>query len=487
MNEHSVVIAGGGPTGLMLAAELALAKVDVAIVERRADQSVAGSRAGGLHARTIEILDMRGIADRFLAQGKTMQVAGIAMIPLHIGDFPTRHPYGLALPQEAIERTLLAWAESLGVSVLRALEVTGFTEDEAGVIVTLSNGQSLRAAYLVGCDGGRSFVREHAGIAFPGWEPSLSYLIAEAETTETPAFGMRRDDRGVNGLAPLEGGKRVKIVLNEPVVRRGADPTLDDLRGALTAVYGTDFGVHSPTYLGRFTDAAKQAASYRAGRVFVAGDAAHVHSPAGGQGLNTGVQDALNLGWKLAQVIHGTSPDALLDTYHAERHPVGARVLKLTLAQTALARGDERTNALRETLADLFTMDAPRRRYAATLSQLDVQYDLGAGHPLLGRRMPDLDVLVGGEVRRVFQFLHAGRPVLLRLNGCSADLERFGDRVVAVEGRYDGAWELPAIGAVPAVSAALIRPDGHVAWVSDGTESGLREALTTWFGREASA
>lgn len=490
MNEHDVVIAGGGPTGSMLAGELALAGVNVVVVERRADQSVAGARAGGLQARTIEILDMRGIADRFLAQGKTMQVAGIAMIPLHIGDFPTRHPYGLALPQEAIERTLVAWAESLGAAFRRAREVTGFTQDPDGVTVELSNGQSIRAAYLVGADGGRSLVRKHAGIDFPGWEPSLSYLIAEAETAEAPAYGMRRDDRGVNGLAPLEGGKRVKIVLNEPVVRRGGQPTLDDLRAALRAVYGTDFGVHSPTYLGRFTDAARQAASYRAGRVFVAGDAAHVHSPAGGQGLNTGVQDALNLGWKLAQVIRGTSPDALLDTYHAERHPVGARVLKLTLAQTALARGDERTNALRETLSELFTMDAPRKRYAATLSQLDVHYamgDLGAAHPLLGRRMPDLDIRVDGEVQRLFQRLHGGHPLLLRLNGARAAHEGWADRVIALDARYDGAWELPAIGAVPAVDAVLIRPDGHVAWVSDGADRGLTEALTTWFGPRVAA
>ena len=371
-----------------------MARVDVAIVERRANQDLAGSRAGGLHSRTIEVLDQRGIADRFLSQGKVMQVAGFAMIPLDISDFPTRHNYGLALWQERIERiTRRAGSTSWRYRSIADVEVTGFAQDDTGVDVELSDGRSLRAKYLVGCDGGRSLIRKKAGIDFPGWDPSISYLIAEVEMTEEPAWGIRRGEKGINALGKLEDGKRVRVVLIEPHVRQGDEPTLDDLREALIAVYGTDFGVHNVTWLSRFTDMARQAASYRERRVLLAGDAAHVHSPAGGQGLNIGVQDAVNLGWKLAQVVNGTSPESLLDTYQAERHPIGARVLKNTMAQTALSRGDERTKALRETMSELLKMDEPRKRYAGMMSGLDIHYDLGAGHPLLGRRMPDLDLV----------------------------------------------------------------------------------------------
>jgi 3-(3-hydroxy-phenyl)propionate hydroxylase len=486
MTNHAVVIAGGGPTGLMLAAELALSRVDVAIVERRVSQDLAGSRAGGLHSRTIEVLDQRGIAERFLSQGKVMQVGGFAMIPLDISDFPTRHNYGLALWQEGIERTLAAWVDELAVPIYRGLEVTGFAQDDTGVDVELGGGGSLRAKYLVGCDGGRSLIRKKAGIDFPGWDPSISYLIAEVAMTEEPAWGIRRDERGINALGKLEDGKRVRVVLNEPRVRQGDEPNepnLDDLREALIAVYGTDFGVHNVTWLSRFTDAARQAASYRDRRVLLAGDAAHVHSPAGGQGLNVGVQDAVNLGWKLAQVVNGTSPESLLDTYQAERHPIGARVLKSTMAQTALNRGDERTNALRETMSELLTMDEPRKRYAGMMSGLDIRYDLGTGHPLLGRRMPDLDLVTESGPRRVFTLLHDARPVLLNLGEPGAlDIAPWADRIQRIDARYAGVWELPVLGAVAAPTAVLIRPDGHVAWVGDGTDQGLRDALTTWFG-----
>jgi 3-(3-hydroxy-phenyl)propionate hydroxylase len=483
MTKHSVVIAGGGPTGMMLAAELALARVDVAIVERRASQGLEGSRAGGLHSRTIEVLDQRGIADRFLTQGKVMQVAGFAMVPLDISDFPTRHNYGLALWQEGIERALAAWVSELAVPTYGSLEVTGFAQDAIGVDVELSDGRSLRAKYLVGCDGGRSVVRKKAGIEFPGWDPSITYLIAEAEMTEEPAWGVRRDERGIHALGKLEDGKRVRAVLNEPQVRQGDEPSLGDLRDALIAVYGTDFGVHNVTWLSRFTDTTRQAASYRERRVLLAGDAAHVHSPAGGQGLNIGVQDAVNLGWKLAQVVKGTSEGSLLDTYQAERHPIGARVLKLTMAQTAVNRGDERTKALHETVSEMLQMDEPRKRYAAMMSGLDIRYDLGTGHPLLGRRMPDLDLITESGPRRVFTLLHDARPVLLNLGEPGAlDIAPWADRVQRVDARYDGVWELPVLGKVGAPSAVLIRPDGHVAWVGGGTDHGLCDAMTTWFG-----
>jgi len=483
VTKHAVVIAGGGPTGLMLAGELALARVDVAIVERRANQDLAGSRAGGLHSRTIEVLDQRGIADRFLSQGKVMQVGGFATIPLDISDFPTRHNYGLALFQDRIERILAAWVSELAVPIYRECEVTGFAQDDTGVDVELGCGRSLRATYLVGCDGGRSLIRKKAGIDFPGWDPSTSYLIAEVEMTGEPQWGIRRDDKGIHGLGKLEDAKRVRVVSSEQHVKQGDEPTVDELREALIAVYGTDYGVHNVTFLSRFTDTTRQAASYRERRVLLAGDAAHVHSPAGGQGLNIGVQDAVNLGWKLAQVVNGLSPESLLDTYHAERHPIGACVLKTTMAQTALNRGDERTNALRETMSELMKMDEPRKRYAARMSGLDIRYDLGTGHPLLGRRMPDLDVVTESGPRRVFTLLHDARPVLLNLGEPGAlDIAPWADRVERVDARYAGAWELPVLGVVAAPAAVLIRPDGHAAWAGGGTDHGLRDALTTWFG-----
>lgn len=480
---HAVVIAGGGPTGLMLAGELALAGVDVVIVERREHSTLEGSRAGGLHARTIEILDQRGIAERFLAAGQTAQIAGVARIPLDISDLPIRHPYGLALGQAHIERLLGEWVAELGVPIRRGAEVIGLTQDDDGVDVALAGGGTLRARYLVGCDGGRSRVRKAAGIDFPGWDASTSYLIAEAETDETPAWGFRRGLRGINAIGPKPDGKRVGIVLVEPAVGAGEAPTLADLRAALVAVYGTDYGVRDATWISRFSDMARQAASYRAGRVLLAGDAAHVHSPIGGQGLNTGVQDAVNLGWKLAQVVHGTAPASSLDTYHAERHPVAARVLRNTLAHTALDRGDPGTDALREALADLLRLDEPRKRWAAMMSGLDIRYDLGDGHPLLGRAVPDLALDTADGPRRIYSLLHAARPVLLDLAAPGAlDLGPWADRVRHVPARARGEWLLPVDGAVPPPAAVLIRPDGHVAWVGDGSDAGLRAALTAAFG-----
>jgi 3-(3-hydroxy-phenyl)propionate hydroxylase len=482
---HAVVIVGGGPTGMMLAGELTLAGIDVAIVERRPSQELEGSRAGGLHARTIEVFDQRGIAQRFLAQGKAMQVAGFAMIPLDISDFPTRHPYGLALWQNHIERILAGWLDELAVPFYRGAEVTGFAQDDAGVDVALADGRALRAQYLVGCDGGRSVVRKGAGIDFPGWDASISYIIAEVEMRDEPELGMRRDDRGIHGLSRLEDGVRMRVLSSEREVGHG-EPSMDELRAALVSVYGTDFGVHNVTWLSRFSDMARQAASYRSGRVLLAGDAAHVHSPTGGQGLNIGVQDAVNLGWKLAQVIHGASPDSLLDTYQAERHPIAARVLRFSLAQTGLARADERTVATREVLADMLAMDAPRKRYAAIMSGLEVHYDLGPGHPLLGRRMPDLDLSTADGPRRVFSLLHGARAALINLGAPGAlDIAPWAERVQLVEASYDGTWELPAIGQVAPPTAVLIRPDGYVAWVQDGAEQSLADALTLWCGAPA--
>jgi 3-(3-hydroxy-phenyl)propionate hydroxylase len=494
--EHAVVIAGGGPTGLMLAGELALAGVDVAIVERRPNQDLPGSRAGGLQSRTIEALDQRGIADRFLAEGQVAQVAGFGGTRLDISDFPTRHPYGLGLWQRHIERILAGWVRELNVPILYGTEVTGFTQDSAGVDVDLSDGGRVRAQYLVGCDGGRSLVRKGAGIDFLGWDATTSSLLAEVEMTDEPELGVRRTPSGTHALGKVEyevvdgkvvygPGGTVGVMLTEPHIGT-SEPTLDDLRAGLIAVYGTDYGIHNVTWITRFTDVTRQAASYRAGRILLAGDAAHVHSPVGGQGLNIGVQDAVNLGWKLAEVVHGTAPESLLDTYQVERHPVAARVLRTTMAQVALMRPDDRTEALRDSVSDLLSMEEPRKRFAGMMSGLDIHYDLGEGHPLLGRRMPDLDLATSDGPLPVYALLHRARPVLLNFGEPGGiDIAPWARRAQLVDATTEGPWELPVLGPVPAPAAVLVRPDGYVAWVGDQTRSGLAEALTTWFGPPA--
>ena len=487
-----VIVAGGGPTGMMLAGELALAGVDVTVLERRPTPELVGSRAGGFHSRTIELLDQRGIADRFLAEGQVVQAASFASTPLDLGDFPTRHPYSLGLFQNHIERILAGWIEELGVPIQRGRQVTGFAQDDEGVDVlladSLAGAEQLRAAYLVAADGGRSAIRKAAGIAFPGWDATRSNLIAEVEVSEETPKGVRVDETGIHGLHVMQDGRTVRVVVTERQLGPATEPTLADLSQALTAVFGTDFGVHSPTWISRFTDATRQAAEYRCGRVLLAGDAAHIHAPSGGQGIGLGIQDAVNLGWKLAQVVKGISPDSLLDSYHAERHPVEARVLKHTMAQSVVQRADPRVGALSDMVSDLLSIDEARRRLAGLISGLDVRYDLGEGHPLLGRRMPDLDLVTVEGPLRVYQLLHHARAVLLNLGEPgSVDTGPWRDRVQSVNASYDGTWELPVVGDVPPPTAVLIRPDGHVAWVGDGSSSGLEEALTLWFGPPAAA
>jgi 2-polyprenyl-6-methoxyphenol hydroxylase-like FAD-dependent oxidoreductase len=483
MTDHAVVIAGGGPTGLMLAGELTLADIDVVIVERRLTHNLDGSRAGGLYPRTIEVLDQRGIAERFVSAGQQLPATGFAYIPLDIVDFPTRHNYVLALWQRDFERILAAWIDELRVPIRRADEVVGLAQDDSGVAVELASGASLRAEYLVGCDGGRSVVRKAAGIDFPGVDPSISFVIAEVEMAGAPEIGVRPEGGGIGSVNQEQSGGPYRVVLKEPRVHHTHEPTLEDLRTLLVAAYGTDYGAHSPSWISRFTDMTRQAASYRARRVLLAGDAAHVHSPHGGQGLNTGVQDAVNLGWKLAQVVKGTSREDLLDTYHAERHPVGARVLHNTMAQVALTISDERHRALRDTMVELLAMDEPRKRIAAMLIGLDIHYDFGNGHPLVGRRMPDLDLQTAEGPTRVFTLLHDARPVLLNLGELGGfDISPWSDRVRLVDATHDGVWELPLIGEIAAPRAVLLRPDGHVAWAGDLTDPVLPGALAKWFG-----
>jgi hypothetical protein len=326
-------------------------------------------------------------------------------------------------------------------------------------------------------------VRKAAGIEFPGWEPTTSTLIAEVRLAREPKWGVHDNAIGRHAFSKLEGGLVGVLVTEEHINPAGGDATLGELRQALTAVWGTDYGVHSPTSISRFTDMARQAAAYRAGRVLLAGDAAHVHYPVGGQGLNTGVQDAVNLGWKLASVVKGTSPDSLLNTYQAERHPVAARVLRNTIAQVALLRANDYVKTLGDIITELLTMEEPRRRFAAMISGLDIRYDLGEGHPLLGRRMPDLDLVTANGPLRVFALLHQAKPVLLNFDETGKlDITPWTQRVQLFDAQHAGEWKLPDLGRVTAPAAVLVRPDGYVAWVGDGTNNGLRDAMTKWFG-----
>lgn len=475
---RDVVIVGGGPTGMMLAGELRLAGVDVVVLERRATPELEGSRGGGIHARSIELLDQRGIAERFLEAGTTMQAATFGGTALDLGALPTRHPYTLALFQRDIEPLLLEWAEGLGASVERGVEVVGVAQDDEGADALLSSGESVRARYVVGADGGRSAVRRSAGIAMVGPDATRSSIIAELRLEGEPRQLRKVDERGVHGVHPIGDGQ-VRVVLTEPELRRGDEPMLDDVRRGLVAAFGSDFGAHSPTWLSRFTDATRQAERYREGRVLLAGDAAHVHSPTGGQGIGLGLQDAVNLGWKLGLVVRGLAGE-LLESYHAERHPAGARALGYTMAQSLFQRADPRQEALRDLLDEVLAVEGAHEPIAALISGLDVAYDLGEGHPLLGRRVPDVDLETAGGPTRVHALLREARPVLLRLGGPQLDALARRDRVVHVDATALGAWRLPVVGEVRPPTALLVRPDGHVAWVGEGSADGLADALARW-------
>jgi 3-(3-hydroxy-phenyl)propionate hydroxylase len=480
MNELAVVIAGGGPTGLMLAGEMALAGIDVIIVERRANQHLDESRAKGIHSRAVEVLDQRGIAERFISEGQQHPSVGFAGVRLDMSDFPTRHNYLLGISQSKFEPILAGWVGELGVPIMYSREVTNFTQDDSGVTIEVSDGQSLRADYLVGCDGGRSLIRKIAGIDFQGLDASVSYIIAEVKMDEEPEFGIRPEGGGIGKAAD---GESIGVTVREKVVKHGDEPSMDELRAALISTYGTDYGLTSINWISRFSDATRQAASYRNGHVLLAGDAAHIHPPQGGQGLGTGIQDAVNLGWKLAQVVNKTSPESLLDSYHAERHPVGARVLQNSRAQIVLSKPDGQHAALREIMTELLGMDEPRKHIVGMLSGLDIHYDLGEGHPLLGRRMPDLDLQIADGPTRIFSLMHDAKPVLLNLGEPDGfDISPWASRVKLIDATYDGAWELPVLGEVSAPSAVLIRPDGYVAWVGDLKDSELPQALEKWFG-----
>jgi 2-polyprenyl-6-methoxyphenol hydroxylase-like FAD-dependent oxidoreductase len=454
-----VIVAGGGPTGLMLASELRLHGVHVVVLERD-DEPTAVVRALGLHARSIEILDQRGVLDRFLALGKKSPLGGyFAGIG---GPTPPRldtaHGYVLGIPQPTIDRLLAERAVELGAEIRRGCEVVGLSQDDDGVRVETAGGERLHARFLVGCDGGRSTVRRLLGVGFPGEPSTHDTLLGEmrvtaaAETVADVVAEIRRTQRGF-GLGPLgDGVYRVVVPAAAVVENRSVPPSLDEFRQQLRAIAGTDFGVHSPRWLSRFGDATRLAERYRAGRVLLAGDAAHVHPPLGGQGLNLGVQDAFNLGWKLAAAARGRAPETLLDTYGTERRPVAADVLDNTRAQAELLSLEPGPQAVRRLLTELMDFDEVTRHLIEKTAAIGVRYDFGEGHALLGRRLRDVQLKRG----RLYGLMHEGRGLLLDQTGRLA-VTGWADRVDHVA---DASAELDA----PAV---LLRPDGHVAGGGD--------------------
>lgn len=473
-----VIVVGAGPTGLMLASELARGGVSVELIDRA--QARAGtSRAAGMNARTMEVLDQRGMLAAFEARGTPMDAGHFSGIRLDMSALPTRRGYTLAIMQTETESVLEQFTAELGVDVQWGVELTGLEQDATGVSVTTHGPGGVhtrRASYLVGCDGSRSAVRGLAEIPFDGTDAQLITLLADVEVADPPGERtfLQRTSAGVVTFLPFgqfsgQTWQRVMVTEYEPAESR-SEPTLDELRAALNRVAGGDFGVHSPRWLSRFADASRQARTYRSGRVFVAGDAAHIHPPLGGQGMNLGMQDAMNLGWKLAAVLRGDGSDELLDSYHDERYPVAQRVLQNTRAQTALLAGGADVTAMRETFRELLEIEAVNERVSAEISGLDVSYRSSADHPLIGRRIPDCDILIGGATRRLYELLHEARPVLVDFGAGLG-----GDAVAAVPvGR---SWRLPVVGRVPVPAAVLVRPDGHVAWVSvDGSRTGLERA-----------
>ncbi|MGK5543903.1 rifampin monooxygenase [Streptomyces sp. URMC 127] len=473
-----VIVVGGGPTGLTLAAELRLHGVHVVVLEKLTEPTEQ-SRGRGLHTRSIELMDQRGLLERFLAVGEKFTIGGFfgGILKPWPDRLDTAHPYSLSVPQPVTERLLNERALELGTEIRRGCELTGLSQDENGVTAELADGTRLRSRYLAGCDGGRSLVRKLLGVGFPGEPARTETLLGDMEATEDPAAiaAVVEEVRKTQlrfGLIPLKDGSgsyRVIVPADGVAEDRTLPPTLEEFRQQLRAVAGTDFGVHSPRWLSRFGDATRQAERYRTGRVLLAGDAAHIHPPTGGQGLNLGVQDAFNLGWKLAAEVNGWAPEGLLDSYHAERHPVAAAVLENTRAQMTLLGTDPGTTALRELLSKLMDFEDANRYVTEMITATGVRYDFGEGHDLLGRRMRDVTLKRG----RLYELMRGGRGLLLDQTGrlSAAGWTDRVDHVVDVSEELD-------------VPALLLRPDGHVAWAGEDQQD-LLAHLPKWFGAAA--
>ncbi len=468
-----VIVAGGGPAGVMLASELRLHGVHALVLEKDAEPTRI-VRSLGLHARSIEVMDQRGLLERFLALGQQYPVGGFfAGINKPAPDrLDTAHPYVLAIPQTTTDRLLTEHATEVGAEIRRGCELVGLSQDEDGVTVELADGTQLRSRYLVGCDGGRSTVRKLLGVGFPGEPAKVETLLGEMEVTEDPAtvaaiVGEVRKTQLRFGVVPLgDGVYRLVVPAERVAADRTVPPTLEEFKQQLRAVAGTDFGAHSPRWLSRFGDATRLAERYRAGRVLLAGDAAHIHPPTGGQGLNLGLQDAFNLGWKLAAEVNGWAPEGLLDSYQTERRPVAADVLNNTRAQMELMSLEPGPQAVRRLVSELMDFAEVNRYLIEKITAIGIRYDFGEGHELLGRRMRDVELKRG----RLYELMHGGRGLLLDQTGrlsVAGWAERV-DHVVDVSEELD-------------VPAALLRPDGHVAWVGED-QAGLLGQLPKWFG-----
>ncbi len=469
-----VIVVGGGPTGLMLACELRLHGVHVVVLERLTEPTEE-SRGRGLHVRTVEVMDQRGLLDRFLAVSERFQVGGLfgGIAKPWPDQLDTAHPYGLAMPQPVTERLLTERAVEIGADIRRGCELAGLSQDEHGVTVELADGTRLRSRHLVGCDGGRSVVRKLLGVGFPGEPVRIETLLGDVQVTERAATvaAITAEIRKTHlrfGADPIGGDGAYRIIVPAEGLAedRATAPTFEEFKQRLRDFAGTDFGAHAPRWLSRVGDATRQAERYRVGRVLLAGDAAHIHPPAGGQGLNLGVQDAFNLGWKLAAEVNGWAPEGLLDSYHAERHPVGADVLANARAQVVLLEAHPGAKALREVFSKLMDFEEVNRYMTGVITAVGIRYDFGEGHELLGRRLRDVKLKQG----RLYELMHGGRGLLLDQTG-RLSVTGWADRVDYV---VDVSEELDA----PAV---LLRPDGHVAWVGDDQED-LFSRLPRWFG-----
>jgi len=472
----AVIVAGGGPTGMMLAGELRLHGVHALVLDKEAEPTSI-VRGLGLHARSIEVMDQRGLLGRFLALGKQYPIGGFFAgirkpAPARLN---TAHPYVLGIPQTLTERLLTEHAAELGAEIRRGCELVGLSQDEHGVIVELADGTRLRSRYLVGCDGGRSTVRNLLGVDFPGEPNRVDTLLGEVKLTASPESlnaviaEVRKTEKRFGAVPLGDGVYRLGAPADGVAKDRTIPPTLEELKQQVRKLAGTDFGAHSPRWLTRFGDATRLAERYRVGRVLLAGDAAHIHPPTGGQGLNLGIQDAFNLGWKLVAEVDGWAPDGLLDSYHNERHPVAADVLDNTRAQMELLSLESGPQAVRKLVSELMDFEDVNRYLIEKITAIGIHYDFGEGHELLGMRLRD----VGLKRGRLYELMHGGRGLLLDQTG-RLSVAGWADRVDQV---VDVSEELDP----PAV---LLRPDGHVAWVGED-QTDLLSQLVRWFGAPA--